>query len=166
MGRHSSISQWGPAAWKFMHVVSFTYPNAPTDDDKQNAFDFMHSFANVIPCKMCREEWTGYVQTYLTSTSSTHLQSRHAFSHFLVTGHNFVNRRLQKETISYEEAQALFDPEYTPSSCSSNRTVIAIGTVAVSVLAVLYLMNCHTRGTKRDSPGLSESTLSRPGFRM
>ena len=33
---------WGPFGWKFMHYVSFGYPDKPTTQDKQNYKNFYY----------------------------------------------------------------------------------------------------------------------------
>ena len=35
---NSSI--WGPHAWHFIHAVSFTYPLQPTQQDRENYYEF------------------------------------------------------------------------------------------------------------------------------
>lgn len=168
MGRQSAISEWGPAAWKFMHVVSFTYPNAPSEKDRRDAFEFMHSLAKMLPCKRCREEWVMYLKENLASVDSHHLQSKLAFSRFLVSGHNFVNTRLGKKTYTYVEAQAMFDPSATHVPAFSTCRVTAIVTVVLLALALSYIYASHRqrRGTSRISPGFRESSpLKMEGFR-
>ena len=31
---------WGPAAWTFLHTITFNYPDNPTNQDKQYYFNF------------------------------------------------------------------------------------------------------------------------------
>lgn len=165
MGRRSAITEWGPAAWKFMHVVSFTYPNAPTSEDRSNAFEFMHAMARMLPCKRCREEWTAYLKEHLPSPQSHHLQSKASFSRFLVAGHNFVNDRLGKKIYSYAEAQSLYDPSFTTSlpifTVCTKMSMIVVALIAI----IIFQHITNQKRSMRDSPGLRASPLKTPGLR-
>ena len=166
MGRRSAITEWGPAAWKFMHVVSFTYSNAPTSEDRANAFEFMHSFAKMLPCKRCREEWTAYLKEHLPSSESHYLQSMASFSRFLVAGHNFVNVRLGKKIYTYDQAQALYDPSFTTSlpifTVCTKMTIVVVA--LIGVIIVQHILN--QKRIMRDSPGLRPSPRKISGLRM
>ena len=72
------------------------------------AHEFMHAVAKMLPCLRCRREWCAYLDEKLRSFESEHLDSRDAFSRFLVEGHNFVNRRLGKRTYSYDEVKRMY----------------------------------------------------------
>lgn len=169
MGRKSSIAEWGPAAWKFMHVVSFTYPNAPNDEQRSNAFNFLKSVSQMLPCKRCREEWTEYISKHLSHPDSDHLESKASFSRFLVDGHNFVNRRLQKREVSYEEARELFDPEtptHKAASLAHCAVVVAVTAAALGFVLLRSLLHDHKRSTTRVSPGFNPPSRRTFGLRM
>ena len=45
---------WGPSLWHFLHIMSFNYPNEPTNEQKHYYMDFILSLENILPCKYCR----------------------------------------------------------------------------------------------------------------
>lgn len=47
-------SVWGPSMWHFLHIMSFNYPNNPTNEDKKHYKDFILSLRDILPCKYCR----------------------------------------------------------------------------------------------------------------
>ena len=108
----SSIDSWGPSAWTFLHTVSFSYSQDPTDKEREDTFDFMHKFAAVIPCKRCRTDWINYLQTNLATSRSKALDNRTNFSMFVVDGHNYVNAKLGKPMIQYEKVRQWYEPAY------------------------------------------------------
>jgi hypothetical protein len=79
-----------------MHVVSWMFPES--------------ALADVVPCERCRLDWTQYLQKRLPDSRSPHLKSRASFTAFLVDGHNYVNEKLGKRIMSWEEARLLYDP--------------------------------------------------------
>lgn len=93
-----------------MHMVSWAYPDVPDNDTRRRAYTFLHALAEVIPCRRCRVDWSRYLDKHLHDVDSPNLDSRFAFTTFLVDGHNYVNRKLQKREYAYEEARLLYDP--------------------------------------------------------
>ena len=107
MSHELSISKWGPAAWQFLHTVSYTYQKEPTLDDKHDMYMFLTYFAKVLPCKKCKDDFTNYVSTTLTK-NSIHLDSRKNLSMYINDAHNYVNKKTGKREWSYEESREKF----------------------------------------------------------
>ena len=85
---------WGPAVWHYLHVMSFAYPNHPTDDERLAYATFIQSLCNVLPCRSCRE---GLVQNVTrVPLRPIDLRSRPSFAHWMYRLHNEVNRMLRK----------------------------------------------------------------------
>ena len=47
-------SVWGPSLWHYLHVMSFNYPNNPTNIQKQKYKQLLLNFQYTLPCKYCR----------------------------------------------------------------------------------------------------------------
>ena len=84
---------WGPPTWFFLHSVSFTYPNNPTDQDKKNYYDFFISISNILPCSICSNSYKKYIFENDTNLSNF-LDSRKNLSYWLYLIHNKVNKKL------------------------------------------------------------------------
>tara|TARA_B100001989_G_scaffold252763_1_gene236059 strand:+ start:1672 stop:2088 length:417 start_codon:yes stop_codon:yes gene_type:complete len=107
MSHELSISNWGPAAWQFLHTVSYTYQKEPSLDDKHDMYMFLTYFAKVLPCKKCKDDFTDYVNTTLTKNSN-HLDSRKNLSMYINDAHNYVNKKTGKREWSYDESREKF----------------------------------------------------------
>jgi hypothetical protein len=140
MSNLSSINSWGPSAWTFMHAVSFSYNEHPTMEDKEKALQFMYGIAHMIPCNRCRQEWTQYLEVHMQDIESPNLQSRYAFSQFLVNGHNYVNRRLGKAELSYEYVKNM----YTGQSPRVGYTNIIVKYI-ITFLIIILLWHVFTK---------------------
>jgi hypothetical protein len=55
---------WGPHAWFFLYSVALAYPEDPTNEDKQNYFNFYTSLRNILPCLKCRVHFTENLETH------------------------------------------------------------------------------------------------------
>ena len=79
-------------------------PDSPTTRVRENAYDFLHGIAGMLPCDKCKREWSSYLQAHVPSPSSPPLRSRDKFR-FLVEGHNFVNAKLGKRELAHQDAK-------------------------------------------------------------
>jgi hypothetical protein len=96
--------KWGPPMWKFLHVVTFTYPKNPSLITKKKYFSFIKDFKNVIPCQTCRE---GYVKA-IKDFNIEILKNPETFSRWMVKVHNRVNKKLGKEFFPYSKALKMY----------------------------------------------------------
>ena len=104
----SHIKVWGPCAWNTLHVTSFNYPQTPTDDQKIDMYNYLTSFSKIIPCMICRNDFTKMLNDYLQNDQSMHLNSGHNLSTFIVFLHNKVNEKLNKPTKTYDEIKRMY----------------------------------------------------------
>lgn len=97
---------WGKHAWRFLHCISFTYPNEPTLIDKQRYKVFFDSLGYVLPCNKCK---FNYRNELLNTDLDDALESREKLSLFVFNLHNSVNKRLGKRIMSYNEVRDMYD---------------------------------------------------------
>lgn len=145
--RLGSLESWGPAAWRTMHAISFSYPTTPTANDRVRFHAFLWALAEVLPCSRCRADWTTYLRTHAAASSSYHLDSRDALTRFLVDGHNYVNMKLNKRCVTYDTVHRMHVkgcPQYPQVFLRC--AVCAIG--AAVCLAIVRLS--QGRVTRRD----------------
>jgi len=114
-------SVWGPSAWRFLHAVSFAYPEAPSAEQKAAALQLFLSLRHMIPCGDCCGHYCSEIQR-----SPPRVESRDALSRWLVDLHNRVNARLGKPQYPYAAALAEYTSEASQcllptEPCSSDR---------------------------------------------
>ena len=85
---------WGPSGWKFLHTLTFIYPENPSFSTKVKMRDFMTSIYLIFPCKYCRASFLKY-------SNSLHidgyLDSRELLIEWLYKMHNKVNKKLRAQ---------------------------------------------------------------------
>lgn len=86
---------WGPLGWMTLHSVATSYPDTPTQQERDLMSSWLDMFRDTITCPHCRDHFTGVLQTY-RATFPGMLNSRQEFSLFSFRAHNAVNRRLRK----------------------------------------------------------------------
>lgn len=85
---------WGPSAWKFLHIVSFNYPEKPTAADKRNYKTLFTNFKFTLPCKYCRESYELFLKDI---PIDPYLASRQRLTMWLYLIHNKVNDKLRNQ---------------------------------------------------------------------
>lgn len=95
---------WGPAAWLFLHAISFNYYPERKEEYKQ----FFKLLAFVLPCKKCRENYHNLISKGDLKMTNKIFKSRDTFSYWLFKLHNkvqndiFVKSELDCERPMYE----------------------------------------------------------------
>ena len=105
-------SIWGPHLWYVMHIISFEYPQQPSEYDKRIYHDFYTSLKDVIPCQDCRKHYREFITRY---PISPHLDSRGSLIKWVIQVHNFVNKSLGKEELSVAQVLNIYST-LTPQS--------------------------------------------------
>jgi len=94
---------WGPACWTYIHIVSFSYPNNPTTNEKQYFKNFYESLQYTLPCSYCRKSYSEFIITEPTILANA-LDNKYTLTKWLYDVHNRVNQKLGVDYgITYDE---------------------------------------------------------------
>lgn len=100
---HPSV--WGSHLWYILHIISFEYPEKPTEYDKRIYHDFYTSLKDVIPCVECRKHYRDHITKY---PLTPHLDTRDTLIKWVIQVHNFVNVSLGKPTYTIEQVLTIY----------------------------------------------------------
>ena len=85
---------WGPSGWKFLHTLTYIYPENPSFSDKVKMREFMNSLYLILPCKYCRASFLKYSNSL---PINEYLDSRVMMIEWLYKIHNKVNKKLRTQ---------------------------------------------------------------------
>ena len=122
---------WGPSGWRFLHSITFAYPENPTKQDKYNMSTFFNSVGKVLPCEQCRNNYKNHLIKYPIDDNV--LSSRHTLTRWLVDVHNEVNMLLGKSVMPYEVVVSMYTVQV------SNRKYKMLLCMLTVILIVLLL---------------------------
>ena len=91
---------WGPHLWFVLHIITFTYPENPTEHDKRSHRDFFINLGDVIPCEQCKKHYKKHSSEY---PITPHLDNKADLIKWLIQIHNFVNISLGKPTYTVSD---------------------------------------------------------------
>ena len=90
---------WGPSAWKFLHSITFSYPQDPDEDTKKHFKTLFETLQYTLPCSHCRKS---YINIYKYICIDQYLDSREGLTFWLFIVHNLVNRKLGHDLENFE----------------------------------------------------------------
>ena len=114
-------SVWGPSMWHFLHIMSFNYPNNPTNEDKKHYKDFILSLRDILPCKYCRINLKNNLMKHPITMED--MKDRENFSKYIYHLHETVNKMLNKKSnLTYEEVRERY--EHFRSRCTEEKPIL------------------------------------------
>lgn len=102
---HLPPASWGPFFWHTMHIAALGYPKEPSYGHKKAAKEFFESLQFLIPCPICREHYSKFMQE---QPLTPFLDRREDLFRWTVDIHNKVNATLNKPRFSEQEAIAYY----------------------------------------------------------
>ena len=108
MSRIVPINQWGPYAWYFFHVLSFTFPTDPTDIESKTLFyiKFYNVINDLLPCDMCQKHYTK-IRKIMPINKKT-IKNRSNLVLWVLKVHNYVNLLTGKRSYNYSKLKKLY----------------------------------------------------------
>tara|TARA_B100001094_G_C18176814_1_gene798349 strand:+ start:1311 stop:1781 length:471 start_codon:yes stop_codon:yes gene_type:complete len=113
----SNNNIWGPPAWKFLHTITFNYPNNPSINDKITYKNFFIILQNIIPCSICQYNYKLHMEKF---PIDKYLNSRDNLVKWLINIHNEVNKLHNKPIKNYDEIINYYTQLYNNNPNSSN----------------------------------------------
>jgi FAD-linked sulfhydryl oxidase len=99
---------WGPRFWFTLHNGAINYPSLANPLCIERMKNFILAIPIMIPCHTCKDHALAYIEIhkdYLDMMCS----GRDKLFKFFVDFHNYVNKRLNKPEMSYDDAYRLYD---------------------------------------------------------
>lgn len=124
---------WGPPAWKFLHTITFQYPESPTDLDKQKYYTFFNSLKNVLPCPNCKEHYSENFENI-----SIRLESREDLIEWLIDIHNEVNKKNNKRIYTYKEVYDIYNKMYDLGDSNGNNDHVGMCALILLIIIICY----------------------------
>ncbi len=85
------VIELGQAGWTILHSMAAYYPEHPTPEQRRKMKEFLESFAELYPCKVCAKDFES-----LLHKEPPKLDSRKDLAFWMCEAHNKVNAQLGK----------------------------------------------------------------------
>ena len=98
---------FGPPLWFSLHNASVYYPDTASPPHAERMKNIIIGLPVLIPCETCKEHATNYIEANKHLLLDICKTKKDVFK-FFVDFHNYVNEKLGKVKLTYEEAQDLY----------------------------------------------------------
>ena len=105
VGKDPSV--FGPPLWFSLHNASAYYPENAPPAHAERMKNIIIGLPVLLPCETCKEHATVYIENNKHKLSDICKTKKNVFR-FFVDFHNYVNERLGKKIVTFEEAYALY----------------------------------------------------------
>ena len=99
-GIHNNL--WGSTFWNMSHYITISYPNVPTDLNKQTVKQYFDLLQHLLPCPICRKHYGNVLLLYPLTEDILNCKLKLVL--WLITIHNYINKQLNKEELTIEDA--------------------------------------------------------------
>jgi hypothetical protein len=129
---------WGSYGWKFIHYVALGYPINPTDNDKINYKNFFTNLQYILPCQKCASNFKKNITEY---PIDNHLENQDTLMKWTIDIHNMVNKELNKEIISYEEAlnYYIYDHSYLDHIKKCSKLFYLLFSIIIILIIYIFI---------------------------
>ena len=97
----------GRRTWALLHSMANTFPENPSEQDKNKMKKFMYGLARSYPCKIC-----GSHLIKMLDKKGIKMNSRKEFGDYICNIHNIVNNVLNKTEFDCEKAYDVWNGNY------------------------------------------------------
>lgn len=141
-----NTTKWGPYAWVALHSIVDKLPATIDEDQQEGLHIFFDSMKAVLPCKYCRESFTGFLKQHplvyrkVDGKMVNNLATRSAMKQWLYEMHNLVNDKLRKQKVGTGE---YFPPNPTPSQVDARIASISPSTFNTGLWMFLHAVSMN-----------------------
>lgn len=86
-------SLWGPPTWESLHCITFGYPDNPTEEDKNDYYNYFQLLKKVLPCCECRAHYSEMISTGETKLTMDVMKNKDTLTKWLYDAHCAVTKR-------------------------------------------------------------------------
>lgn len=92
---------WGPKAWFFIESAIISYPDNPTNIEKENFKNFINSLIYILPCNKCRNNFKIHISKYPLNDNI--LNKKNNLLNWIIKIHNISSNKNNNinDTINY-----------------------------------------------------------------
>jgi len=127
---------WGPKAWFFLDTIVLSYPDNPTDSQKEDFANFFYLISSVLPCLKCRIHYQENLK--FNKLTDDILKNRDNLLDWWLKMHNLIRMTSNKEIISKTDMINYYNKKYNERKKCNRNMVRNMIYVCIFLLLILW----------------------------
>ena len=127
---------WGPKGWFFLDTIFLSYPNNPTDIQKEHFANFIYSIGNILPCLKCRNHYKEHIN--MNPLTDEHLQNRETLTDWWLKIHNMVRLSTESPIITKKDFIKYYNNIYVLEHTNNRNMVRNIIYLCVFLILIIW----------------------------
>jgi len=128
-------SLWGYNGWAFIHNIALGYNDINNYQTKNNFNIFFNSIGDVIPCKKCSKHYKEYILN-----NPPNLENKDSLFKWTIDIHNNVNKILNKDIITYEEAYDIWLNNKKNKNNNNNKIINYFLIILIIIIIIIKII--------------------------
>ena len=140
---------WGRHLWYSIHFIALDFPEEPSTEDVRHFKSFYENLHHVIPCYKCSINYVKHLNERPLELGD--LKNAKSLFKWTVDIHNIVNKELNKNSVSFDDAWAFYNnPDNFKNSSTKNisKSMIQTCCLCMCILMIIILFVFLFRGKK------------------
>jgi len=113
---------WGPKAWFFLDSIALSYPDNPSNNQKEDFAQFFYLIGSVLPCQKCGYNYKEHLK--LSPLTDDVLKNRDNLIDWWLKMHNMVRMDQNKEMITKMNLINYYNKMYIGDGEGDNRNMV------------------------------------------
>lgn len=98
-------AEWGPLIWKVLHCITIKIKDNEFINEREKIIQIITGICSNLPCPQCASHASGLIKKYKLKNMKT----KNDIIKFVYLIHNQVNKKLKKQTYSFDNIQIYND---------------------------------------------------------
>lgn len=127
---------WGDHWWFVNYTIAFSYPNNPTNKDKNETKELLLLLNRRAPCSMCTKNFEEHLKKY--PLTEDRLESKNKLVSWVIDINNDVNRVIGKSPVTYKEIEKKYMKIYYSNKKTDFYKKVCLTIVIILILLCLF----------------------------
>ena len=128
---------WGPKGWFFLDTIILSYPDNPTNEQKQYFANLLYNIENILPCYKCRINYKHHIDTIPLTDEI--LQNRENLLNWWIKMHNLSRIMMNKKVLSFDSFIEFYNKEYKIKKYNNDNRYYVKNIVYLSIFILLLI---------------------------
>lgn len=128
--------KWGPKGWYFLDTIILSYPENPTEKQKEDFINFFSLVGYMLPCYKCRINYNKHLEANPLTVDT--LQNRESMIKWWLGIHNMSRVSIGKDSYSINDFNNFYTNDFKTNDNNNIENTKNVVYVCIFLILVLW----------------------------